>query len=761
MNETSKVIAAQEPRYRPNSLYEQLERYIVILSRRKWCLILPLIVCGVISGFVAKFMQPYYSSSTLILVEPQQVPDSYVKATDSTPIEARLNTLQQQIMSRTKLEQVIKEFDPYRAKRPEEYNSWDRFVIRSKTVYHEILKKIGKKDLIREKKKPRMESLVARMRKDISVKVVGGGRRGGAAFSINYTGIHPYTTMQITNAVASLYIEENLRIREQYAEGTADFLDSELEKTKKLLEEKELAVQEFKSKFMGSLPEQLDTNLRTLDRLQLELQTGGGALQGAEANLLRVKESLQRAIEEAKRGVDEPVAEPDKLEEERRRLTVRLSQLRGVYKESYPDVVFVRSRLQEVEAQLLKKREEGKKAKQELKEDEAKSEDPENAAIFELKGRIRSEKARIRELRKRERKIKEQIREFEKRVEETSANEQWLVEIMRDYEISRKNYESILEKKLSARLAESMEKRQKGERFRVVDPANLPESPIRPNKMKVVFIGVVFGGFLGAFVIYLLDFLNPGFRRPEDLAQVLKEPILAAVPKFSKATVKKIKTRSGRPQKMLSLYEPMVVEQYYILFTRLEQISQKEGFKVFSFSSSLKGEGKSTTAVNLAYVTSQEFHKRVAIVDCDFKKPVLTSFFPELAGRRGILSVLNREVEIHEALTPIKGTTIFALPVEKQVKNSVSLLGSDLFQGIFYFLKEEFDYVIVDAPPVMSLADMNMISKKVDSTIMVINAGKTPKDIVEKSVGSLDGAISGLVMTGVDVMLRKDYYNYY
>ena len=179
-----------------------------ILSRRKWLIIIPLLLGAGIGGWIAYTLPPIFMSSTLIMVEQQKVPEAYVKATDETPIESRLNTISQQIMSRTKLEQIVTDFNLYKEK--------------GNSPYAAILKWVG----IAPSSKISNEELIENMRKKIEIKVHGqkGGQKGGDAFTISFTGSDPSVTMQVTNALASLFIEENLKVREQYAEGTLSSL---------------------------------------------------------------------------------------------------------------------------------------------------------------------------------------------------------------------------------------------------------------------------------------------------------------------------------------------------------------------------------------------------------------------------------------------------------------------------------------------------------------------------------------------------------
>lgn len=494
--------------------------YIEAAYRRKWLFILSALLCTAIGVIIAFNLQPYYLSTTVILIEKQQVAEAYVTPTDRTPFGQRLNTIRQQIMSRPKLEKIINDFNLDKGSGEDE----------EKSIFSKIINKLGFNAKMTQSK----EEVLERMINDIEIKLIGD-RKAGDAFSISYSGRDPNITMQITSTLASLFIEENLKVREQYAESTSRFLSDELENAKRDLETQEKLVKSFKEKFMGALPQQLDANLRTLDRLQLEIQSVDSSLRGLEDKKILLEEQLasldtNQIVVPTGTGRSLTVAP---LVSELARLKNELSILLSIYKEQYPDVVTVKKRIKEIEIQLA-----NDKNKDELKpEEQAKTErgirhPAAYAELMDVKTQIARLKWRDTELRK-------QIAQFEKRVEGTPSNEQKMLELQRDYNMSLQNYQALLTKKLSSGLAENLEKRQKGERFTIIDPANLPERPYKPNKLAIAFVAFTAGVGIGAGLIFLLEFLNPAFRKPEEFAGVFTHPVLASIPAFNDKHEKK------------------------------------------------------------------------------------------------------------------------------------------------------------------------------------------------------------------------------
>lgn len=482
--------------------------YLAVFKHRKWLFIAPLII-GAVAGVIVSFELPEkYSSTTLILVEEQQIPEEYVTPTDKTPFSQRLNVISQQILSRTRLEKIIKEFGLYSQQGPGLVEKASSLITGSQT------------------EAPTPDEIIEQMRGDIQFTAIGEQSQkkqqgsGGNAFSITYIGEDPQTTMQVTNTLSSLFIEENLKVREQYAEGTSEFLSSELEMAQQELGQLELRLKDFKQAHMGTLPSQLDANLRTLDRLQLELQTVTSSLKTNEDRKQVLEEQMKyNAPMAASPAIHSSIA--GELESAR----AELGQMLSVFKEGYPDVIIIKKRIKDLERQIHGEAATAGEKPGEITPVAPKVMHPAYAELMAVKSQITT-------LTRRESSVRRQLDQYASRVEVTPASEQQLTDLQRDYDISLQNYQALLEKKMSARLSENLEKRQKGARFRVVDPANLPQSPDQPNKPLVLSLGAAGGAAAGIALVFIIEFLNPAFRKPEDFDGVIDSPVLTSIPLF-------------------------------------------------------------------------------------------------------------------------------------------------------------------------------------------------------------------------------------
>jgi polysaccharide chain length determinant protein (PEP-CTERM system associated) len=504
-----------------------IQDYMDIALRRKWCIIIPLVVCAIGSFGVYKYLPKFYRATTVILVQPQRVPETYVRPTFTDTVTSQLNTISQEILSRTRLEKVIQEFNLF----PD----------------------------IREKAP--MEEIVEVMKKAIEVRVEGKSRndRDQNAFSISYEGKKPETVMMVTNKLASLFIEENLKSRELRAEGTSEFIGKELSSMEDQLKRKEADIRNFRERSMGQLPQQLDANLRILERLQEQLKSTNENIRSSEdravviqnqIEMLKKRESVQVSREVRRdplTGVENLTADrgpEDPLVTQLNTLKRELGNTQSKYRENHPDVIDLKKKIANLEPkvkEILERQEAEREAK--LKELKARREglaaenpslptaDPEtqrlltqyleqyNAAILETK-RLKEE----------EKGLKEQIVAYQRRIEDTPRREQELALLTRDYDLLKSNYQSLLDKKIQAQMAENLERKQQGEQFKVLDPARLPVTPVKPDRNKILLMGVVMGLALGLGLAWFKETMDQSFKTVSEVESELGFPVLATIP---------------------------------------------------------------------------------------------------------------------------------------------------------------------------------------------------------------------------------------
>lgn len=397
------------------------------------------IVLALSIGAVACFVLPKsYRSSTLILVEDQKIPEQYVKGTFGGSIEERLTMIQQQVMSRSLLSRIIEELG----------------------LYKDAIKSDG------------MDSTIETMRKAIKVDTVGTtGRQGKSveAFTISFAHESATMAMKVTARLAAQFIEENLKSREQLVTGAAEFLDQELRGASARLEAKEQAISEFKSAHVGELPQQMEANLRTLDRLAMDRNASAEAVASLAERLRAAEKSIADYNSSGVMGGDgnNPQRVTDPVLTRLKELERNESALSSEYKDSYPDLVMVRR-----EIETLKREMEGKATESQAGTEPSAGNrrvfDPYLQGLIKQRNDVRNELTAASD---RYQRLLKQIKELETKVEQTPAREQELLILIRDYENLQKNYQALLAKQLDAKVAQNLERRQQGEQFRVIDPA--------------------------------------------------------------------------------------------------------------------------------------------------------------------------------------------------------------------------------------------------------------------------------------------------
>jgi capsular exopolysaccharide synthesis family protein len=442
-----------------------------------------------------------------------------------------------------------------------------------------------------------------------------------------------------------------------------------------------------------------------------------------------------------------------------RELEKHLNTLQAEYKETYPDIGQTKQEIAGIKRQLSNKY--GDPAA-EKDADAAKTYDPYLRELIKQRNELRLEVTSVKERRRR---LAEHIREFENRVEQTPSREQELMILIRDYQNMQKNYQALLDKRLNAHVAENLEKRQKGEQFRVLDPANLPTKPAKPDRLIIMLAGLLGGCGLGIGLAIGLEQLNPTFKRRQEVEMLPGIRVLAAIPNFSSLCRQlNYQTRpalpgmdSGTnvpeirggwkypdwiagergdftaPLNLVAKWQPrsIAAEQYRMAATRLV-LSNEDGSAVVQVTSALKGEGKTTTAVNLAYTLARDLGRKTLLIDCDFRCPALHNYV-NVPAPAGLVEFLDGSASLEDCLSLIDEVPCSILEVRTSSTEVNELTRIQQLKAILPHLRSRFDFIIINTPPVLPSATMGILASLADVLIMVIKAGSTPKHVVQQA----------------------------
>jgi polysaccharide chain length determinant protein (PEP-CTERM system associated) len=365
--------------------------------------------------------------------------------------------------------------------------------------------------------------------------------RNNDNFRLSFDDESAEKAMLVTARLGTIFIDENLQIREQQASGTTSFLTAETERLRAELEAKEVDVNNFKAKYRNELPEQLDANLRTLEQLRTEQQGNLvrlAALQERRANL--EKQLLEKPavrLPELGRSRDSEASEPTPLPQQLELRKLQLEELLTRYSERHPDIIRLKTDIQTLEAEVQSRE---AKARAKIK-DPAEIKDPAapappansiqaNSIQQVVSKQIDESGVEINALRATNDLLRVQISSYQTRVDNTPIRAIELAKISRTYEITLKKYQDLLAKSFDSQLSQNMEKQHKGERFRLVDAAYLPRVPVRPNRIIIVLLGLLGGLGAGIGLAFLQENMDTSFRRGEDLDGYINAPLLAAIP---------------------------------------------------------------------------------------------------------------------------------------------------------------------------------------------------------------------------------------
>jgi protein tyrosine kinase modulator len=474
-----------------------LEVLLEVWSRRKWLATLMFAGPFAVTMTFAMALPDLYRSSATLLVERPEVSETFVKSSVTSEQETRLHTISQEILSRSQLQELVIQFD----------------------LYPEIRKRVT------------TEEVIERMRRDIRMEFKGAdtqfGRVTTISFTLSYRGRDPETVAKVTNTLASLFVEENIRRRERQASGTAEFLHVQLEEMKKKLDQEERRLGEFKEQHVGELPEQMEANLATLQRLNTEMRIN-------KENQMRVQERLEREkltrqLAEARASVtdgDAPIlgGDGEALAARLSRLNQELTELRSRFSEKYPDVIRVKAEIAALEEQLAETKTDERAA--------TKATSPAYPSPPRFRKARSDSEQDLDSLKEEEKALRQSIAMYQRRVDNAPHREQEFQELSRDYKTMKELYNTLLQKYQEALVAASMEQGQKGDQFRLLDQAIPSTRPAAPNRLRLLILGLMLSGVLAASVVALVEHRDTSFHTVNDLRTFTKVPVLVSIPRI-------------------------------------------------------------------------------------------------------------------------------------------------------------------------------------------------------------------------------------
>src|SRR5882762_6157589 len=473
-----------------------LEDYVAILRRRWWIIAVPALVFAIGAYTISLFLASRYMSQTVVLVEEPAVPESLVKPVIGGDANQRLATMQEQILSRTRLQQIIEKFGLYRD----------------------------------EAGRVSTEDMVSSLRKSITVSAVRAMAETRASglpgFTVSVVANQAYTAQQICTEITSFFMQQNVLLRERRAEDTTQFITKQLNESKRKLDEQDAKLADFQRRYMGILPDQMQTNFSLLTGLSSQLEAASQALNRAQQDKIFVQNALDQQLLVKMPAL--PVVDPDILQKQLANLQNQLTALQQQYTDAHPDV----RRLKKDIAQLQRKI-----AEQSANRSSQPASAPDNEAVVAESLHVQQLRAQLYQINRtiqdktlEQSHIQEDIRKLQGKLQLTPAIAQEYKALTRDYQTAVNVYNDLLKKQSDSEMATDLERRQQGEQFRVLDPPSLPQKPTYPSRPLFGVGGFIAGLAFGLAIVFVIEAQDTTFRTERDVERLLKLPALAMVP---------------------------------------------------------------------------------------------------------------------------------------------------------------------------------------------------------------------------------------
>lgn len=470
----------------------QIREYLDLARRRiLWILLITLGV-SVCIGVVAMRLPSIYRAETVILVDPQKVPEGIVPSSVSGSVADRLSTIRQELMSPTQLGVLIKEMN----------------------LFPELKGKVSE------------QALVARMQQSTTIEVVDSGGQRLSAFRIAFTDTDRNRVAPVANRLATLFIERNLKARQGLVNGTSQFLETELEETKHQLEEKEHLLQDIKSRYIMDLPESKQYHLEAMNTLRDQLRNSQDQVNRDRQSKVYIQSMAGMSTQTI--DLDQQTnSSKSPYQAQVQKMEARLKDLQVRYGPNYPDVRKLRNDINQL------------KAKADSEKPETDAPDPQTSAATHqarnpvVEAEVTKLEQDIEDQTKVQAELEKQIQYHVGKLQQVPVFEQQIAGLMRDYDTIRNHYNQLQAKKLDAVMAGELETHQAGERFEPLDQAITPDGPAGPRRGIMMVGGLFFGLMCGVGVAFLVEVSDESVRHEREAAQIFGKPVLAGIPKIT------------------------------------------------------------------------------------------------------------------------------------------------------------------------------------------------------------------------------------
>ncbi len=463
-----------------------LQDYTTILKKRWWMIAIPAIILPIAAYAASYLVDPQYVSQTLVIVQQQKVPDNYVKPVIAEDLTGRLASMREQILSRSRLEPIITRFNLFAGQ------------------------------------KATMDERLDAMRRAIDIKPIQSAMsRGVPGFYISFRASDARTAQAVCGEITSMFVNENLKSREQSAQGTTDFLRRQLEDAKRSLDEQDSKLAKFQQQYVGKLPGQEEPNMNMLASLNTQLDAATQALARMQQDQSYGQTILAQQAREFQTPESQRIA-PQAQQQELQQLLAQEADLTARYTADYPDVVAIKRKIADVRHEMAQAPPPSAAPTNNVQRNEP-------ASLLQLRAQVRAQELGIAQKKHDQAAIQSQIRVYQDRISSSPLVQEQYKILTRDYQTAHESYDALLKNMQQAKMATDLERQQQGEQFSVMDEPNLPDAPFSPKRPVFAAGGLALGLILGLAIVALLEYRDTAIRSDRDLWAFTKLPTLGTI----------------------------------------------------------------------------------------------------------------------------------------------------------------------------------------------------------------------------------------
>jgi len=708
------------------------------IKRRRLYLLVPVLLLTVGAGIYALRLPDRFRARVLIAAE-QMIPGHYlserVDATATANVQEQVRAVRETLFSPPVLETVARQFKLY--------------------------------DLVGEQ---RSGQALEEMKSRISVQV-----EGPDAFSVGFEGENRQQVTQVANRMAELFIERTAALGIQRTAQADSFLNAEVERLRNQLIEQEESLKTYRQGAVQELPERLTTNLKVFENLQQQVQSKNDQITEGQARRSATVEEI-KALE--KQGTLDSPDHPQERSTSLEDLRLRLSQLKAQYTAKYPEVEQTEKEIRDLEVI-------GTQAGH-VRGDPS----PVQMRYFALQAELKSIDLRLKSYQQERNNLASEMKNYERRINSSPGYETALGQRVRDAALTRTRYEALFAKQQEAKLDQRAKQSNKDVAFKIIEAAQLPSAPYSPHRPRILLMGFLASLALGLIAVLSAEQMDTSFDTIEEFQNFTNLPVLSAVSTIpvraapemspvkngdgasSRWAASKLESMAFTPgqrqdfqkRRLSVICDPQSPpsEQYGILGLKIQQWMNQSNGRVLLVTSAAGGEGKSVTAVNLSLALSASLEGRVLLLDGDLRRPQVHKYLG-LNPAKGFSDLLSRpDVDINSYISKFQDLYVIAGGAEPV--NPIGLLASRRAAEILARLRNEFQVIVLDSPPIVPIADSHILAGLADGVVIVVRARRTPRELFRRAIESLSASnVLGIVLNDVEYGdTRYGYaYEYY